>query len=111
VTKATGFIISVEYTEGLDQAASRASYDGTTVRVSYGPNVNVSERFATGDFENDYWTAIGRVIDLRGGDADVPVMASSTLTFFEIAAGYDMTTIAEMDEDSDALDAMEAARR
>ena len=88
MTKATFFIVSVEYTEGLDdQAATQASYAGVSLRVSYGPNISVTERFATGDFAADYFKAATEYQRLVP-EADVPFMASSTLDSFMFEAGY-----------------------
>jgi hypothetical protein len=80
--------LSVEYTEGLDQAATLASYQGITLKVEYGPERTDTRSYFTGDFAADYTAAIKWVQGFGQAEQVIPFMASSTLDSFMFEAGY-----------------------
>ena len=101
MNKLTFLYVSVGYTEGLDQRFARASYTGITLEARFGPNIGISERFATGDFVADYAAMIQRALKLMPEDESVPLMASSTLDSFMYEAGYD--TMSEISHNIDRI--------
>jgi len=80
--------LSVEYTEGLDQAASRDSYKGVTLKVEYGPGRTDTRNYFTGDFAADYTAAVEWSQGFGQADRVIPFLASSTLDSFMYEAGY-----------------------
>lgn len=98
----TYVFMSVDYTEGLDQAAARASYKGVNLRVEYGASRTDRRSYFTGDFVADYEAAIAFVQGFGQAEQVIPFMGSSSVDSFMFDAGYDTE---ENAADQAALDA------
>jgi hypothetical protein len=98
----TYVFMSVDYTEGLDQAAARASYKGVNLRVEYGASRTDHRSYFTGDFVADYEAAIAFVQGFGQAEQVIPFMGSSSVDSFMFDAGYDTE---ENAADEAALDA------
>jgi hypothetical protein len=94
--------MSVDYTEGLDQAAARASYKGVNLRVEYGASRTDHRSYFTGDFVADYEAAIAFVQGFGQAEQVIPFMGSSSVDSYMFDAGYDTE---ENAADEAALDA------
>ena len=86
VNQPTYFYMSVAYTEGLDQAFTRASYSGVKLDVEYGSQGRQARTFNTGDFATDYVEALAFAEDAMDG-REVPVMGSSSVDSYQFDAG------------------------
>jgi hypothetical protein len=98
----TYVFMSVDYTEGLDQAATRASYKGVDLRVEYGASRTDHRSYFTGDFVADYNAALDWFAGFGQAEQVIPFMGSSSVDSFMFDAGYDTD---ENAADQAALDA------
>jgi hypothetical protein len=96
--------LSVEYTEGLDQAATLASYKGITLKVEYSVVRTDTRSYFTGDFAADYAAAIEWSQGFGQAESNIPFYASSTLDSFMFTSGY----VASVADDEDVPFATEA---